>query len=66
MHLPDRSLPVNNVGYYSGVAYAGAQAAIEVPYIIIQSILFSLLVRHALPVHYPSSHFVQVCIQEAL
>jgi hypothetical protein len=32
-------------GYYSGFAYAMAQLAVEIPYIIAQSILFSLLVR---------------------
>lgn len=42
------SLAVNDAGYYSGFPYAGSQFAVEILYIIPQSILFSLLVRHPL------------------
>lgn len=45
-------------GYYSGFAFAMAQFAVEIPYIIAQSILFSLLVRSG--VRY-CAHFGSVC-----
>jgi hypothetical protein len=54
-----RILAISDAGYYSGFPYAMAQLGVEVPYLIAQSILFSLLVRHLLPMSSKASASVR-------
>ena len=51
-------------GYYSGFPYAMAVFIVEVPYIIVQSILFSLLVRHMLPISFVAPHVHMECTND--